>query len=109
VAAERLNSIRRDIGAVLGDAPVQVIEGRMVLELRPRGASKGMVVPRIVEKGPRGPLVAIGDDRTDEEMFAALPRDGVAIRVGDGPTCASYRLADHHDARRLLEALLDRT
>lgn len=108
LAARQLAAIRRDIAPVLDAAAVQVIEGRMVFELRPTGASKGKVVPRIVGDGPRGPLVAIGDDKTDEEMFAALPAGGVAIRVGDGPTCAPYRLTDHHDVRRFLGLLLAR-
>ena len=108
LAAERLARIKAGIGSVLGDAPVQIIEGRMVIELRPKGALKAGVVPRILDARPRGPLVAIGDDKTDEEMFAALPAGGVAIRVGDSSTRAPYRLGDYRDVRQFLSTLLDR-
>ena len=50
-------------------------------------------------------LVALGDDRTDEDLFAALPPDGVAVHVGPGSSQAATRLADTAAARRLLQAL----
>jgi trehalose 6-phosphate synthase/phosphatase len=49
--------------------------------------------------------VALGDDRTDEELFAALPEDGLAVHVGPSPTRAGLRLAGVPEARPLLEAL----
>ena len=51
-------------------------------------------------------VVAIGDDPTDEDLFAALPEDGVAIHIGPAPSCASVRLAGVADARALLAAVL---
>jgi trehalose 6-phosphate synthase/phosphatase len=107
LAADRLATLRERVGGVIGDAPVELLEGRMVLELRPRGISKAAVVHRILEEAPPEPVVAIGDDRTDEEMFAALPAGGVAIRVGDGESRAPYRLADYRAVRQLLAELVD--
>ena len=48
----------------------------------------------------------MGDDRTDEDLFAALPPDAVAIHVGPAPSRAAVRLAAVADARRLLTELL---
>jgi trehalose 6-phosphate synthase/phosphatase len=47
-------------------------------------------------------IVAIGDDRTDEDMFAAVPPEGITIHVGAGPTRAAYLLADTNAVRDLL-------
>jgi trehalose 6-phosphate synthase/phosphatase len=106
-ATEQLARMRHELPKLLG-AAVELFEGRMVLEIRKRGVSKGMAVRHILENVPsRGPIVAIGDDRTDEEMFLALPPSGVAIRVGDGSTRARYSLADFRAVRRLLERLLE--
>jgi trehalose 6-phosphate phosphatase len=67
--------------------------GKFVYELRPSGASKGNAVERFMREPPflnRLPLT-IGDDLTDESMFAiANERGGHSIRVGrsNASTCA---------------------
>ena len=108
VAARQLGRVRQRAQRIVDTCPVEMLDGRMVLEFRPRGVSKGLVVRHIIGQGTEGPLVAIGDDKTDEDMFAALPKSGIAIRVGDGETTARYRLADCDAVRRLLERLLRR-
>jgi trehalose 6-phosphate phosphatase len=67
--------------------------GKFVFEIRPARASKGDAVERLLGQAPfldRLPL-AIGDDLTDESMFAvANARGGFTIRVGHPgtATCA---------------------
>lgn len=67
--------------------------GKMVYEIRPARASKGDAVERFLSEQPfngRLPL-ALGDDLTDESMFAvANARGGLTFRVGgpDAKTCA---------------------
>ena len=67
--------------------------GKKVLELRPKGHSKGNAVARLVEEHPGTTPVFIGDDTTDEEAFAVLT-EGVTVKVGEGETKARYRLND---------------
>jgi trehalose 6-phosphate phosphatase len=51
--------------------------------------------------------VAIGDDRTDEDMFAAaLAAGGVAISVGDHDSRARLHVTGTADVRRFLEMLV---
>ena len=52
-------------------------------------------------------MIAIGDDRTDEDLFVALPPDAIAIHVGCGPSVAAYRVEDVQAVRRLLQAVVD--
>ena len=67
--------------------------GKMVYEIRPARASKGDAVERFLAEPPftgRLPL-ALGDDLTDESMFAvANARGGLTFRVGraEAKTCA---------------------
>jgi len=68
---------------------LEILPGNRVLELRPRGIHKGLVARSLLERiGPLETdesLVAIGDDRTDEDLFLELSGRGLTIRVG-GPT-----------------------
>jgi len=50
----------------------------------------------------------MGDDRTDEDMFARLPRNAWTIRVGSGPTSARFRVASAEEANGLLTLLSDK-
>ena len=62
------------------------------LELRVPGRNKGTVVRAILGQAPPDTVVAyLGDDRTDEDAFLALPRNGlgVLVRREFRPTAAS--------------------
>ena len=52
-------------------------------------------------------IVAIGDDRTDEELFCALPDFSVTVAVGNDPSSAKYRVADYRAVRRMRSVLHD--
>ena len=47
----------------------------------------------------------MGDDHTDDDMFAAQPPDGIAVQVGPLEGRARYRLADVDAARAFLGRL----
>jgi alpha,alpha-trehalose-phosphate synthase [UDP-forming]/trehalose-phosphatase len=55
------------------------------LEVRHRAVHKGSAVAWLRAQMPAGArLLAIGDDATDEDMFAALGPDDVGVKVDDG-------------------------
>ncbi len=81
------------------------------LEVRHRGAHKGTALGWLRSLGPHGaPLLAIGDDITDEDMFVSLRDGDVGILVADHArrTQAGLRLpsidAVHKFLRWLIEA-----
>lgn len=91
------------------EADLEVIEGEKAVEIRRRGVHKGVVIQRLIEESAgAAQFLAMGDDRTDEDMFQAIGAAGVAIHVGPGPSLATHRLEDHNAARRFLQALLAR-
>jgi trehalose 6-phosphate phosphatase len=75
-------------------------EGKMVFEIRPSvDWNKGLGAAWILEQlGGREALsICIGDDETDEDLFAGLPRS-LTVRVGAVPwTSAKYFLAGSSD------------
>jgi trehalose 6-phosphate phosphatase len=84
--------------------------GKMVVEVRPAGTSKGTAVTALLEQPPfkgRKPL-AIGDDLTDEAMFEVVNAyGGRAVRVGrpDRPTVATAEIDQAEDVRRWLKRI----
>ncbi|MHB8948086.1 MAG: trehalose-phosphatase [Rhodoferax sp.] len=76
---------------------LELQRGKCVVEIKPAGVDKGAAVAEYLVEFPfkgRRP-VFIGDDQNDEQGFAAVnEQDGVSIKVGRGPSCARYRLAN---------------
>lgn len=92
---------------LLSNVPVEILAGDKVVEVRPHAANKGrLVAPAIAAAPPGSLIVAMGDDTTDEDLFAALPEGGVAIHVGPNESRAPWRVASVAEARALLAALL---
>ncbi len=104
----KARELRAALGEILSSVPAYVVSGHKVVEVAAAGLSKG-VVARMVASAASSPLVvAIGDDRTDEDIFGALPCDSVTVRVGPGSTRARYRIGGPGDVRRLLGYLAHR-
>jgi trehalose 6-phosphate synthase/phosphatase len=99
---QQASELRLHLAALLRQSPFEVLVGEKVIEVRPRGVSKSAIVRELSNDSL---IVALGDDRTDEELFAALPEGGLAVHVGPSPSRAELRLAGVVEARRLLEAL----
>jgi trehalose 6-phosphate synthase/phosphatase len=105
---ERAAALRRRLSELLAASPAEVLDGNKVIEVRPRIVNKGVVVARILaELGDGSRVVAVGDDRTDEDMFAALRPSDLAVHIGPAPSRAALRLADFAAARSFLRAILD--
>jgi trehalose 6-phosphate synthase/phosphatase len=100
------NELRLHLTEILSNAPVELLKGEKVIEVRAQGIHKGLVVPGTPAGQPGWLTVAIGDDRTDEDLFGALPPDALTIKVGSGDTRAAFRLSGVPQVRALLRALL---
>ncbi|UQA57981.1 bifunctional alpha,alpha-trehalose-phosphate synthase (UDP-forming)/trehalose-phosphatase [Polyangium aurulentum] len=104
--ALQAKELRLHLGDLLKNAPVEVVPGDKVVEIRLLGAGSGALVPWLLRDAPQGTRVlALGDDLADEEMFAALASPHVAVHVGPGPSRAAYRLSGPAAARSLLREI----
>jgi trehalose 6-phosphate synthase/phosphatase len=102
-------ALKRDLEQRLAGRPLEVIEGHKVVEVRQTAVDKGTVVREVVSRAPEGALVvAIGDDRTDEDSFAAASRlGGWGVLVGAAhQSAARYTLAGPAAVTAWLESAL---
>lgn len=80
--------------AVVGNAGLVILPGKMVFELKPAGIDKGVAVRAFLDEAPfRGRVpVYMGDDVTDEHAFALVNElGGISIKIDGGDTVAQYR------------------
>ena len=94
-AEETIHRIAREIATRRG---LRLMPGKMVIELIATARTKGYAVTVLMAAPPflgRTPI-AVGDDRTDEDAFAAAKRmGGCGVLVGEPrETQADYVLAD---------------
>jgi trehalose 6-phosphate synthase/phosphatase len=83
-----------------------VLDGNKVVEVKSSRSDKGQVLVNLFDRNEYDFVMAIGDDRTDEDLFEVLD-DGVAftIKVGPEPTKARYRLQGVAEVIALLSQL----
>ncbi|MEM7505403.1 MAG: trehalose-phosphatase [Pseudomonadota bacterium] len=82
---------------VAGDDALRSMHGNMISEVAPAGIDKGAALKRFMEDAPfKGRIpIMVGDDVTDEDAFkAANDLGGFGIKIGPGPTAATFHAAD---------------
>src|SRR3990172_4340442 len=86
---------------------VQVLQGSKVVEVRHGGVNKGMAAMHWITKENYGFVMGIGDDWTDEDLFAVLPKTAFSLRVGVSNTKAQHNLRDVNEVLSLLSSLVE--
>ena len=103
---EAVSLIRAD----LPNAPIEVLPGKCVCEIKHAGSNKASGVRELMKHEPfkgRRPFF-IGDDVTDETVFAIMPdMDGLAFSVGRRAKGVAGHFDAPSDVREFLAHLLD--
>src|SRR5437773_3068310 len=103
---EAVSLIRAD----LPNAPIEVLPGKCVCEIKHSGCTKASGVRELMMREPfkgRRPFF-IGDDVTDETVFAIMPDlDGLAFSVGRRAKGVAGHFDAPSDVREFLAHLLD--
>lgn len=91
-----------------GSASLEILPGKSVIEIKPRGFNKGTALRELMSYPPfakRRPLF-IGDDTTDDAAFAVLSDfSGIGFSVGGIVPGASFNFDGPHDVRLWLEMI----
>ena len=98
------------IRADLPNAPIEILPGKCVCEIKHSGFTKATGVRELMTREPfkgRRPLF-IGDDVTDETVFGIMPDyDGLAFSVGRRAKGVQGHFDSPSDVREFLSHLLD--
>jgi trehalose 6-phosphate phosphatase len=113
LAPHAKQAIAASIGLIRADmpeAPVEVLPGKSVFEIKPAGFTKANGVRALMQHTPfagRRPFF-IGDDVTDESVFAIMPElQGLAFSVGHRAKGVDGHFDAPRDVREFLAHLLD--
>ena len=101
------NELTSSLEALLAETELTAARGHRV---RSRSARSGSTRARSscrtsTESCKPDLCLAIGSDRDDEDLFAALPADSWTVRVGGGASRARFRLAGPLAVERVLERM----
>ena len=102
LAAVRVAQLKEALLGFISSYGLTVLEGHRVLEVKPAGINKGRGAGMFIGHEAWDFILAAGDDVTDEDLFAAVPKRGVTIKVGSGFSRARFSLATPAEVLALL-------
>ncbi len=103
MVADRLGEIRSALSSAIGSMSLGIQEGNKVLEIKDTRIDKGQSVAFFTARRAYDFVLGVGDDYTDENLFAALGPHAFSVKIGPGPTGAKYRLQSWQSVRGLLK------
>lgn len=88
-------------------AGLNILQGNKVIEVRIEGIDKGAATQKLLDVKRYDFILAVGDDRTDEDMFRQLLNvpQAYSVKVGNDPSLAKYHLAGFEQVGSLLGAM----
>lgn len=99
-----LARLRDEVSRLAG---ITHLAGHRVLEVAVRATTKATAMADLRRLLDPATVVFIGDDRSDEGVFASLTADDVAVKVGVDESVAWRRLRGPDDVVRMLSRLAD--
>ncbi len=103
LADMRSIELREDLMLRTKNLHLALLEGDKVVEVKDSGINKGAAALHWFRNTTYDFILAIGDDRTDEDLFAVLPDTAYTIKVGPDPSLATFNLRSVDAVRNLLK------
>ena len=100
------NELCANLEELLAETELRAIRGQKSVEIRLVWANKGELVARVEAGLPAVDFrLAVGDDRTDEDLFERLPQDAWTVHVGQGTSHARFCLSGPREVVAVLDEL----
>jgi trehalose 6-phosphate synthase/phosphatase len=105
LASTRARELIDEIDEFTSNINVHVVHGNKVVELRSAGVDKGTAAKHLLAGKQYDFILAVGDDRTDEDLFKVIPNNVYSIKVGFCSSHARYSVSNYLEIRTILEEL----
>ncbi len=101
----REGELKEDLGPLLANRPLGILEGNRFLEVKHAGVNKGRVAQHWLSKQNWDFIFAAGDDATDEDTFRVLPHAAYSVRVGMAPSHSRFAMESSSELCAFLHEL----
>lgn len=105
--AQRAEELLDAATALAEELGVELRHGKQVREFTVRPTSKADVLQQVREVQPDTPVLYLGDDTTDEDLFEVLGSNDVGLKIGEGETAADESISDPQTAAAVLALLAE--
>ncbi|MDD4143257.1 MAG: bifunctional alpha,alpha-trehalose-phosphate synthase (UDP-forming)/trehalose-phosphatase [Prolixibacteraceae bacterium] len=102
----RAIELKDELTSLVSNLNLEILEGNKVIEIKNRGINKGRAAQKLLNSAPADKIIAVGDDWTDEFLFAALPETAYTIKVGMSKTMATYKVENFWQVREMLKRIV---
>lgn len=109
LAKDNIRNITASLNGILRRYKLEILLGNKVLEVKSNSINKGKAASYFLKKADYDFILALGDDNTDEDIFAVMPDNGISIKVGTNISRAHYSLNSYLDVRKLLANVCETT
>lgn len=105
LASIRARELKDELLQLTANLNLGIQEGSKVIEIKSVGINKGRAALHWLSRKAWDFILAIGDDWTDEDLFAVLPQSAYSIKVGVSPSKAKFNLDSVQEIRALIHQL----
>jgi trehalose 6-phosphate synthase/phosphatase len=103
LAEIRIPQLLNALVPLCGQYELDIVDGNKVIEIRIPGIDKGSAAQKWLSHQEWDFIMTIGDDKTDEDMFAVMPEQAYTIKVGSQPSKARMRIKSCDKVIELLQ------
>lgn len=103
----KLGEVRAALSSAVQSMSLGIQQGKKVLEVKDGRIDKGQSAAAFLHDSDYDFILGVGDDHTDEDLFAVLPKEAYSIKIGMGNTRAKFRLKSWKSMRALLRELTE--
>jgi len=107
LGAQRANELKDELGSLIANHNLDILEGSKVIEVKNSGINKGRAALTKIGHKNYDFIFGMGDDWTDEYLFKSLPEDSVTVKVGMMNSLARYYVDSINESRNLLKKFGD--